>query len=68
MGYKMVNDAISAITVMFQSVKELFVRLKETGQTGMDQEVFRKVRKEIEDTIGLEEFYRIEESTVENRK
>jgi hypothetical protein len=68
MGYKMVNDAISAISVMFQSVKELFVRLKETGQTGMDQEVFRKVRKEIEDTIGLEEFYRIEESTVENRK
>jgi 2-methylisocitrate lyase-like PEP mutase family enzyme len=68
MGYKMVNDAISAITVMFRSVKELFVRLKETGSTGMDQEVFRKVRKEIEDTIGLEEFYRIEESTVENKK
>jgi hypothetical protein len=64
----MVNDAISAISVMFQSVKELFVRLRETGQTGMDQEVFRKVRKEIEDTIGLEEFYRIEESTVENRE
>jgi methylisocitrate lyase len=68
MGYKMVNDAISAITVMFKSVNELFVRLKETGSTGMDQEVFRKVRKEIEDTIGLEEFYRIEESTVENKK
>jgi 2-methylisocitrate lyase-like PEP mutase family enzyme len=68
MGYKMVNDAISAITVMFKSVKELFVRLKETGSTGMDQEIFRKVRKEIEDTIGLEEFYRIEESTVENKK
>ena len=67
MGYKMANDAISAIAVMFKSVKELFVRLKETGQTGMDQEVFRKVRKEIEDTIGLEEYYRIEEKTVENR-
>jgi len=68
MGYKMVNDAISAITVMFKSVKELFVRLKETGHTGMDQEVFRKVRKEIEDTIGLEDYYRIEEKTVENQK
>ena len=67
MGYKMANDAISAITVMFNSVKELFVRLKETGQTGMDQEIFRTVRKEIEDTIGLEEYYRIEEKTVENR-
>jgi 2-methylisocitrate lyase-like PEP mutase family enzyme len=68
MGYKMVNDAISAITVMFKSVKELFVRLKETGHTGMDQEVFRKVRKEIEDSIGLEEYYRIEEKTVEHQK
>jgi methylisocitrate lyase len=68
MGYKMANDAISAITVVFKSVKELFVRLKETGQTGMEQEVFRKVRKDIEDTIGLEEYYRIEEKTVENRK
>ena len=68
MGYKMANDAISAITVMFKSVKELLVKLKETGSTGMDQEVFRKVRKEIEDTIGLEEYYRIEESTVETKK
>ena len=68
MGYKMVNDAISAVTVMFKSVKELFVRLKETGHTGMDQEVFRKVRKEIEDTIGLDEYYRIEEKTVENQQ
>lgn len=67
-GYKMVNDAISAITVMFKSVKELFVRLKETGRTGMDQEVFRKIRKEIEDTMGLEEYYRIEEETVEARR
>jgi 2-methylisocitrate lyase-like PEP mutase family enzyme len=67
MGYKMANDAISAITVVFKSVKELFVRLKETGRTGMDQEVFRQIRKDIEDTIGLEEFYKIEEKTVENR-
>ncbi len=67
-GYKMVNDAISAITVMFKNVKELFVRLKETGSTGMDQEVFRKIRKEIEDTMGLEEYYRIEEQTVEAKR
>jgi methylisocitrate lyase len=67
MGYKMVNDAISAITTMFQSVKDLFVRLKKTGRTGMDPSVFMKVRKDLEDTIGLEEYYRIEEQTVENK-
>ncbi len=68
MGYKMVNDAISAITVMFKSVKELFLRLKETGRTGMDQAIFTGIRKEIEDTIGLEEYYRIEEQTVEHKE
>ncbi|MGB2888601.1 MAG: isocitrate lyase/PEP mutase family protein [Candidatus Acidiferrales bacterium] len=68
MGYKMVNDAISAITVMFKSVKELFLRLKETGGTGLDQAVFTRIRKEIEDTIGLEEYYRIEEETVEKKE
>jgi methylisocitrate lyase len=67
MGYKMANDAISAITVMFKSVRELFARLKETGRTGMDQEIFKTVRKEIEDTIGLEEYYRVEEKTVESK-
>src|SRR5467141_2512647 len=68
MDYKMVNDAISAITTMFKSVKDLFVRLKETSSTGMDQAVFAKVRKELEDVIGLEEYYRIEEQKVENRE
>jgi hypothetical protein len=29
---------------------------------------FRRVRKEIDDIIGLEEFHRIEEKTVENQK
>ena len=67
MGYKMVNDAISAIMVTFKSVKELFSRLHETGRTGMDQSVFVNVRKEVEDAIGLEEFYRIEEETVEKK-
>jgi hypothetical protein len=33
----------------------------------MDQSVFIKVRKEVEDTIGLEEFYQIEEKTVEKK-
>ena len=65
-GYKMVNDAISAITVTYHRIRELFTRLKETGKTGLDQDEFRKVRKDIEDAMGLEEYYRIEEETVES--
>lgn len=65
MGYKMAIDSISTINVAYKSIKELFVRLKETGSTGMDQAVFKPIRKEIENTLGLDEYYRIEEETVE---
>lgn len=66
-GYKMVNDAISAITVIYGSIHELFSRMKQTGRTGLDQNIAIKARKDIEDTIGLEEYYRIEAETVEAR-
>lgn len=67
MGYKMVNDAISAINVAFTAVRELFIGLKQRGSTGLDQAVFKDVRKQIEDTIGLDKYYAIEEKTVEKR-
>lgn len=65
MGYKMGSNAIGAINVAAKAVKDLFVTLHETGSTGMDQNVFIPVRKDIEDTIGLDDYYRIEEETVE---
>jgi len=34
----------------------------------MDQAVYTNVRKELEDTIGLEDYYRIEDKTIENRE
>jgi 2-methylisocitrate lyase-like PEP mutase family enzyme len=64
-GYKMVNDAISSISVAYESIYELFSRLKTTGRTGMDQAAAIKTRKDLEDTIGLDEYYRIEAETVE---
>jgi 2-methylisocitrate lyase-like PEP mutase family enzyme len=66
-GYKMVNDAISAITVVYRSVRELFTRLKQTGSTGLDPQVSIRTRKDIEDAMGLDEYYRIEEETIEGR-
>ena len=64
-GYKMVNDAISSISAAYESIYGLFSRLKTTGRTGMDQAVAIKTRKDIEDTMGLDEYYRIEAETVE---
>lgn len=65
MGYKIGYESISAINTVAKATKDLFVRLKETGATGMEQAMSIPVRKEIEDTIGLDEYYQIEEATVE---
>jgi len=66
-GYKMVNDAISAVNVIYASVYELFSRMKQTGSTGLDVATSIKTRKAIEDTIGLDTYYEIEAQTVELR-
>jgi methylisocitrate lyase len=66
-GYKMVNDAISAINVIYSSVYELFSRMKQTGRSGLDSAATIKTRKAIEDAMGLDEYYRIEAETVETR-
>jgi 2-methylisocitrate lyase-like PEP mutase family enzyme len=66
-GYKMVNDAIAAITVFYGSIYELFLRMKQTGRSGLDPAATIKIRKDIEDTMGLDEYYRIEAETVEAR-
>src|SRR5439155_11964430 len=65
MGYKIVTDATSVIITTYQAVSAMLKRLKETGQTGLDADEAIAGRKAIEDTIGLEEYYKIEEQTVE---
>lgn len=64
-GYKMDYDAISSVNVASNAVFDLFKRLYETGETGLNQDEMIYVRKRIEDTIGLDEMYLIEEQTVE---
>jgi methylisocitrate lyase len=65
LGYKMVYDAISTTIASFQATSALLRRLKETGLTGLDPAEAIAARKGIEDTIGLEEHYAVEEQTVE---
>jgi len=65
MGYKMVAYPSSCIQVAVKAVREMLKTLKETGRTGLDQTEFIGIRKYIEDSIGLEEMYRVEKETVE---
>lgn len=65
-GWKFVNDAITTINVSARAQREFLENWMRSGEPGVDAEEMIRVRKQIEDTIGLEEYYRIEEETVEH--
>jgi 2-methylisocitrate lyase-like PEP mutase family enzyme len=66
MGYAGCIDAILAIGVQYHFMRKALEELKRTGDyTGMSEQEFIVARKQVEDTIGLEEYYRIERATVE---
>lgn len=66
MGYVACIDAQVMMLPAFAAQQRMLAELRQTGRySGMDEAEARTVRKAIEDTIGLEEFYRIEAETVE---
>lgn len=69
MGYKACIDAQLWLTVSFHHAKRALEEVVATGAyTGMSEADNVAARQAIEDAIGLEEFYEIEEATVEDRK
>ncbi len=65
LGYKVLYDAITVTLVKYKAVRDILSHLKATGRTGFGQTEMIALRKAVEDTIGLEEYYRIERDTVE---
>lgn len=66
MGYAGSIDAILSVGVQFHFMRKALLELKKTGDyTGITQKDYVIARKQIEDLIGLEAYYRIEEETVE---
>ncbi|MCW5605766.1 MAG: isocitrate lyase/PEP mutase family protein [Burkholderiales bacterium] len=66
MGYAGCIDAILAVGVQFHFMRKALAELKKTGDyTGMTEDEFVTARKQVEDLIGLEDYYRIERETVE---
>ena len=66
MGYRGVIDAQIMLGVAVHFMKQALAELVATGNyTGITDEAFVGVRKEIEDLIGLDAYYRIEAETVE---
>jgi methylisocitrate lyase len=66
MGYAGSIDAILSVGVQFHFMRKALLELRKTGDyTGISTEDYIVARKQIETLIGLEEYYRIEEETVE---
>ncbi len=69
MGYAGCIDAILAVGVQFFFMRQALMEIKATGDyTGMSPAEWITTRKQVEDLIGLEDYYRIERATVEKRR
>jgi methylisocitrate lyase len=64
-GYKLSTYPTALLCPVTQTLKRVIGSLVSTGVTGNDPEEMIPWRKEVEDLIGLEEYYRIESETVE---
>jgi len=66
MGYRGCIDAQIMLAVAVHFVKRALGEIVATGSyTGLSEAAFTELRKEIEDLIGLDAYYRIEAETVE---
>ena len=66
MGYRACIDAQLLLGVAVHFMKEALAEMLRTGQyTGIGDNQFTTLRKEIEDIIGLDEYYNVEAETVE---
>ncbi len=64
-GYKLSTYPTALLCPVTQTLKRVITNLVTTGVSGNDPEEMIPWRKEVEDLIGLEEYYRIESETVE---
>lgn len=69
MGYKAAIDALTYLLVSFHFAKLAYQEIRRTGgYGGLTREQCIAARQEIETLVGLDEFYEIEEATVEKKK
>lgn len=66
-GYKVVSLPTIGIIATYRAASAEIAHLARHGEPSIPQEELIRARKELEDTIGLEELYRIEERTTERR-
>lgn len=65
MGYKIVRNPHLATLTQYRAVQEALRHWRETGKASDEPEEMVRIRKELEDVIGLEAYYELERRTVE---
>jgi 2-methylisocitrate lyase-like PEP mutase family enzyme len=65
MGYKMSTYPTQLLCPATQEMKRIIKNFITTGRSGLANDDMIKWRKECEDLIGLDEYYKIEAATVE---
>jgi len=65
MGYKLSTYPTALLCPVTQELKRVITNLTTKGVSGLPQDKMIIWRKEVEDLIGLEEYYKIESDTVE---
>jgi len=69
MDYKAYIDAVTSLVVAFTAMRRAFTEVRDTGTfTGLSAQECVDARQQIEDLVGLEQFYMIEEETVERKR
>ncbi|HSQ02447.1 MAG TPA: isocitrate lyase/phosphoenolpyruvate mutase family protein [Burkholderiales bacterium] len=66
MGYKMGTYPTQLLCPAVQEMKRVILNFRKTGSSGLPHDKMIAWRKECEDLIGLDEYYRIEQQTVEH--
>jgi len=64
-GYKVINYAGGPMLAAYKAVKDMLTHLMNTGTPGMDPQLFTSIVREVQESIGVLEYYRVEEETVE---
>ncbi|HUY14592.1 MAG TPA: isocitrate lyase/PEP mutase family protein [Terriglobia bacterium] len=65
MGYKFVFHAFASSLASYKAVRDVLVRLKEKGSSGMEPAEYRPIAKEMQEVIGMPEYIHIENATTE---
>jgi 2-methylisocitrate lyase-like PEP mutase family enzyme len=66
MGYKLGTYPRSLLCPVTQEMKRVITNLLTKGETGLPEDKMFLWRQEVEDLIGLDEYYKIESTTVEH--